>query len=171
MAKKAGFRGLHIIAPYTKANKAIENNLDAYYEFPPQNISPYLSTKNHKYQWLDGYAKSKLYLYSDALSVAKKMHKEKILPLPLYPGAMPGWDNEARRPRRGHIYEGASPLLFREWLKSAYAKADKHPQEGLVFINAWNEWGEGAYLEPDLRYGYANLEALRSVVEEYSEKI
>lgn len=168
MAKKAGLKGLHIISSYAKRNKDAEKSLDAYYEFPPQNL--YLPEKNHHYRWLEGHVESKLYLYADALAEAKKIHEEEVTPIPLYPGAMPGWDNEARRPRRGHIFEGASPLLFQEWLQSAYARADRNPQERLVFINAWNEWGEGAYLEPDLRYGYANLAALRSVVEEHSEQ-
>jgi lipopolysaccharide biosynthesis protein len=73
---------------------------------------------------------------------------------------MPSWDNSARRPTSAQIYHGSTPDLFEQWLGDAMERAQANPaNERLVFINAWNEWGEGAYLEPDLRYGYAYLEA------------
>jgi len=82
------------------------------------------------------------------------------------PGVMPGWDNEARRPGRGKTFHGATPELFARWLESGFARARESAPEGsrFVFINAWNEWAEAAYLEPDQECGFAYLVALADVV-------
>ena len=83
----------------------------------------------------------------------------------VHPGVMPSWDNSARRPSAGHVFHGSSPALFADWLEHAVERAKKNPRhEQMVFINAWNEWAEGAYLEPDQRFGYAYLEACASVL-------
>ena len=80
---------------------------------------------------------------------------------------MPMWDNTARRNNKGMIFEGSPPELYEQWLKDVI-KEQKHRndlEDDFIFINAWNEWGEGAYLEPDKRWGYAYLEATRNAVE------
>ncbi|MFZ6687236.1 glycoside hydrolase family 99-like domain-containing protein [Undibacterium sp. SXout11W] len=86
----------------------------------------------------------------------------------LHRAVMPMWDNTARRDNKGMIFEGSSPELYKKWLKDVFveAKERKDLAEPFIFINAWNEWGEGAYLEPDKRYGYAYLDATRKAIEE-----
>ena len=80
----------------------------------------------------------------------------------LYPGINPGWDNEARRSGRGRTYVHATPRAFEAWTRHAIDSARRRaPGAPLVFVNAWNEWAEGAVLEPDARHGYAWLEAIR----------
>lgn len=80
----------------------------------------------------------------------------------LYPAANPGWDNEARRAGRGRSFVHATPRAFSAWLRSAIATARRRsPDAPLVFVNAWNEWAEGAVLEPDVKFGYAWLDAIR----------
>jgi hypothetical protein len=81
----------------------------------------------------------------------------------LYETAFPMWDNTARRPTSGWIYAYSSPELYRLWLTKLCnnALSCPNPSERLVFLNAWNEWAEGAHLEPDRRYGYAYLKATR----------
>ena len=81
----------------------------------------------------------------------------------LFPGVCPGWDNEARRPGRSMSYTGASPALYEQWLRRAsdIAATAAEPDERIVFINAWNEWAEGAVLEPDRHFGHAHLAATR----------
>jgi len=80
----------------------------------------------------------------------------------LYPGVNPGWDNEARRAGRGRSLVHATPRAFSSWTRKAISVSrHRAPSAPLVFVNAWNEWAEGAVLEPDAKYGYAWLEAIR----------
>jgi lipopolysaccharide biosynthesis protein len=80
-----------------------------------------------------------------------------------HPTVMPGWDNTARMPNLGNTFINASPEIYEVWLREIVARAaeSRGSDERLVFINAWNEWAEGAHLEPDRRYGYQYLEATR----------
>ena len=77
----------------------------------------------------------------------------------MFRSVTPGWDNVARRPGAGLVFFGSDPATYRRWLTAACAVAAHHPNPDIriVFVNAWNEWAEGAYLEPDRRYGYAYL--------------
>lgn len=86
-------------------------------------------------------------------------------PYPLYPCVNPGWDNEPRRSGAGRVFTHASPRRYRDWLRHAVAIARRRfAREPMVFINAWNEWAEGAVLEPDASLGYAWLEATRTAL-------
>ncbi len=84
----------------------------------------------------------------------------------VFPGVMPSWDNEARKPGFSNIFHGATPQRFHAWSSAALDCSMRlaPPDERLVFVNAWNEWGEGAYLEPDRWYGHASAQALRRAV-------
>ncbi|CAM3335637.1 MULTISPECIES: glycoside hydrolase family 99-like domain-containing protein [Saccharibacillus] len=86
----------------------------------------------------------------------------------LYRAVMPMWDNTARRNNKGMIFHGATPALYKRWLKDVMLEEKERMDldDELVFINAWNEWGEGTYLEPDKKYGYAYLQATKDAVEE-----
>ena len=79
-------------------------------------------------------------------------------------GVTPGWDNTPRRQDHGFVLDRPSPAVFQAWLEHAIAqtRAHRHGDERLVFINAWNEWAEGAYLEPDRVFGHTYLEAVRN---------
>ena len=84
---------------------------------------------------------------------------------PRFPGVAPGWDNTARRGQRATVLTGSTPELYKDWLDEACRRARARPTgERLVFINAWNEWAEGAHLEPDQRYGHRYLEVTRDVL-------
>jgi hypothetical protein len=85
--------------------------------------------------------------------------------------AMPSWDNTPRRGLSGNIFAYSSPEQYELWLRTLVqeAAARRNPDERLVFINAWNEWGEGAFLEPDQRGGRQNLEATRRALVDQSD--
>jgi lipopolysaccharide biosynthesis protein len=80
-----------------------------------------------------------------------------------HPTVMPGWDNSARRPDLANIFIHATPEVYEVWLREIADRVieKRSPEERLVFINAWNEWAECAYLEPDRRFGQQYLEATR----------
>lgn len=77
------------------------------------------------------------------------------------------WDNTARYKEKATIYHGCSPEIFEEYFtRLMKQESEKHSEEKqYVFINAWNEWAEGTYLEPDTDNGYAYLEALKRSVD------
>lgn len=86
-----------------------------------------------------------------------------------YPGAFVDWDNTARYGRRATIFKGANPERFEFWMRQLFAATVDNPgRDPVVFINAWNEWAEGTYLEPDERFGYAYLEAIKNSLRHYS---
>ena len=66
------------------------------------------------------------------------------------------------------IMQGASPEKFRKYFSRLFMKALEIGSP-MIVINAWNEWAEGAYLEPDEKYGFSYLEAIRSAKEEFSQ--
>jgi ubiquinone/menaquinone biosynthesis C-methylase UbiE len=74
----------------------------------------------------------------------------------------PGWDNAARRGDQAVVMHNSTPDAYGRWLREASERARALPPKSrVVFINAWNEWAEGAHLEPDLKNGRAYLEATR----------
>jgi GT2 family glycosyltransferase len=84
-----------------------------------------------------------------------------------FPGVAPRWDNTARRQDKPYTLDGSDPGAFKAWLEHSFNTVRKlnGPGERFVFINAWNEWAEGAYLEPDAQYGHAYLAAIRQAID------
>jgi lipopolysaccharide biosynthesis protein len=96
--------------------------------------------------------------YESAIDIARNTATP---PYRKFRGLCPGWDNAARKPGRGITLVNATPEAYRRWLEilAQYTHDKFAGDERMIFINAWNEWAEGAYLEPDRKYGYAYLEA------------
>jgi Glycosyltransferase WbsX len=66
------------------------------------------------------------------------------------------------------IFKGASPQSFKKHFKKLVETMPKRElSENFTFINAWNEWSEGTYLEPDEKYGYQYIEAVKEVLEQF----
>ncbi len=87
--------------------------------------------------------------------------------IPAFPGAFVDWDNTARYVKRARIFKGASPERFEYWFRQLVAATARRPApEQLIFLNAWNEWAEGTYLEPDEKHGHRYLEAVKRCMEE-----
>ncbi len=137
-------------------------NLDAYFEFPPHGI-PVQNMNIDPAKQVPGFA-AHVYDYNataeatiDQLAAGSEGFR--------YRGVMTGWDNTARRGRNAHAFHGATPTNFRRWLRATLecARAEALESETAVFINAWNEWAEGSYLEPDRDFGHGWLEAVASV--------
>jgi hypothetical protein len=78
---------------------------------------------------------------------------------PIIKTAVPSWDNDARRQGHGLTLVGSTPTKFARWLDALIERAQPLFGARVVAINAWNEWSEAAYLEPDVHYGAAYLNA------------
>jgi hypothetical protein len=130
--------------------------LDGAVEFPPHKLG---ETLNHvPVDLLDPDFTGKVHAYDEAADLACT---EPTPPYPLVKTCVPSWDNDARRQGAGMVLHGASPARYQAWLAHLvdHARANRLHGDALVCVNAWNEWAEGAYLEPDLRYGAAFLNA------------
>jgi lipopolysaccharide biosynthesis protein len=108
--------------------------------------------------------KDSIYEYSDFY------RKWKTTPKPLHLSfecVTPMWDNSARRAKGAYIVKNSTPALYEQWLREAVERstADKEGERWL-FVNAWNEWGEGCHLEPCQEWGHDYLEATRRVIQE-----
>jgi hypothetical protein len=81
------------------------------------------------------------------------------------PSVLAGWDNTPRSARRGLVYEGFTPELFKAHIDKAIERVKDHPKDRrIVFLKAWNEWAEGNIIEPDAIYGPALMNSLREAV-------
>ena len=81
----------------------------------------------------------------------------------VYPTVLPNWDRTPRCGKNCVIYTDSTPQVFEELMKKAVELVrHKNPQHRLVLVRSWNEWGEGNYLEPDIRYGKGYLEAIKN---------
>lgn len=80
------------------------------------------------------------------------------------PGAFVDWDNTPRKENRGWLCDGATPELFEKYMTEQIKRAKKVYHKDMLFLFAWNEWAEGGYMEPDEKFGYGYLEALRNAL-------
>lgn len=80
----------------------------------------------------------------------------------------PGWDNSSRKAYNGCVVYHMKPEDYKHWLSDVIKWTKQHLSNGeqYIFVNAWNEWAEGAHLEPDQHYGYAYLQATKEALEE-----
>ena len=138
-----------------------EVGFDAAIEFAP-NTFPLRPIKD-RIPLTNANFTGQIFDYRDAIRIASDYRKPAYVK---FRGVCPGWDNDPRKPGRGNILAHSSPSAYREWLTIAcdYTVTNFPADRRFVFINAWNEWAEGAYLEPDRRYGYAYLRATADVL-------
>lgn len=139
--------------------------LDALIQFPP------LGFRDLQYTLRDPDAVSaiedfsgNLYQYDDFV---KSYIQDPAKGFKLFRGVTPQWDNTPRRLLAGSVFTESSPAKYFQWLRTAafQTTAKFEGDEQLLFINAWNEWGEGCYLEPDSRQGYVHLETTRRALQ------
>lgn len=178
--KKAGFDGIYIIA--MKCQPGITNDslfaydaVKAVMPFEPLNVRSNASNGNILYIYkrraktvlLRAYNKlfekhqiPEKFNYQWANQMIRKQKRDGKQ----YYCAFPDWDNTPRYQGKGVVFTGTSPELFGESLRGLIERSQAEAAE-ILFINAWNEWGETAYLEPDEINGYGNLEAVRKAVE------
>jgi lipopolysaccharide biosynthesis protein len=178
LAASSGLPGLHVVAmltAFTDTTDLDNSGVDATCEFFPT-----YAFRTRGLDWVrSGFAMG-LHLRAlkrwtplartTVITVDYAYMWNRLLTLPpvfpvQYRGAFVNWDNSPRKGLKGVIMRGTSPIIYRDGLAQQIARARQEPaQEPLLFVNAWNEWAEGAYLEPDTAHGYAYLEATRDAV-------
>ncbi len=132
---------------------------DAAIEFPPHKLAKRTVPISASLDYLDPDFTGTVFSFDE---VARASLEELEAPFPLIKCAIPGWDNDPRKQGNGTVViHGARPASYEAWLSELVERAVRSPLFGepIVCVNAWNEWCEGAYLEPDLHYGAAYLNA------------
>ena len=157
-AERAGLPGLHLVAVesgWDAGWDATQVGFDAKVLFQPQ-FSLLRTTPRTE---IAGMPDLQVFDYQKAWPL---LANPEPVPYPRYETVFPAWDNTARKGERGWVVHDSSPAAYEEWLRLAVRRAAKMPAgERLVFLNAWNEWAEGAHLEPDAKHGHDYLEATR----------
>jgi len=161
-ARKAGLEEPYLVTVESFANAADPRSIgfDAAVEFPGHQIP---STVQHKLP-RDFEPKIRVFGYPQ---YADFMMDRSAPAYKRFRAILPSWDNTPRMGANANLFINASPEKYRQWLERSVALTRKEHagDEQLVFVNAWNEWGEGCYLEPDQKHGHAYLEATRAALE------
>ncbi|MGG5809979.1 glycoside hydrolase family 99-like domain-containing protein [Falsiroseomonas sp. CW058] len=137
---------------------------DAAIEFPPHKLAKRTAPISASLDYLDPDFSGTVFSFDE---VVRASLDEPEPDYPLIKCAVPGWDNDPRKQGNGTVViHGAKPATYEAWLAELVERAARTPffGEPLVCVNAWNEWCEGAYLEPDLHYGAAFLNATARAV-------
>ena len=141
---------LYLLATSSKIPRASMRFLNAAYDLPPMQFYQYRTVKKNKY-----------YFYYSSLLFHTKLPNKKYENYTLYKGNVIEWDN-THTMNRTIIFDEYTPEKFYisnkillNWTNENLNVTDRY-----YFINGWNNWLEGSYLEPDENYGYASINAL-----------
>ncbi len=184
MAIANGFSGIYLIAMNTGLGYDKANNLyNAYMNFEPlRAMRADTSVKSVLQMWkekqTDKIKKTQTiknflytqnaYVYNDLCKNIEKGYRVPSKTKTMF-GAFAGWDNTSRKDEAGVIVRNSTPKRFGLHIKRMLELSEKNGNE-FLFLNAWNEWSEGAYIEPDKRYEFKYLEELEEIMHEHNEK-
>lgn len=164
--RKAGFGGLHL-----QLVGGDVGGEPAFWGHKPDDIAALIgqigASSVTQYNMAGAASRKGDYLdYGDA-GVELRGLWDSLLSVPFFPVVSVGWDDTPRYPGKGEddvVHINNTPEHFGRYLRKAKDYVDGHPgQPPLIIINAWNEWVEGSYLEPDTVWGYGYLEAVNGV--------
>lgn len=175
---KAGLENPFLVASNSHAGKTDLRKVgfDGILNFEPQlSVLPYFMDDERSRQKLlnnvkIGILSNKLKVY-DYGEAHRKM-QERTFSYPYFPCTFVNWDNSPRRGKNGIIIHNSSPLKFQYYLEKSFDKLNGmqfDESKNFAFINAWNEWAEGNYLEPDKRYGLKYLQAVKDALTKFQE--
>ena len=154
--KKAGFPGLHI--QWTAGGNPNESLLKRIETLGVNSIT--------QYNW--GGPHPEDYIRWGVESMERISKWGEALSIPYFPNASIGWDDSPRFPAKGPkdmVHYNNSPESFATFLQKAKEFSDARPgQPKLITVFSWNEWVEGGYLLPDMKYGFGYLEAVKDVI-------
>lgn len=140
-----------------------EYGFDAASEFPPNNGSIGANIEQCL-KYIDKHNEAVEVNIVDWNKFLDRTHNYEQKNYTLFRCIMPSWDNAARKKSCAYTLVGSEPTNFQIMAENAFEYTLNHYQgdERIVFVNAWNEWGEGCHLEPDQKYGYSWLQAIKN---------
>lgn len=159
LARENGFDGIHVIGSSDCLTK--ENEADAILIHEPADALNDCKDKMVKMNEKGMHGCSYDLFWK---SILKSGRKKDIMKRNIYICSVVDFDNSPRRGNKAKVVFGASPKKFQKYFRKA-VKISKRNRNDFIFINAWNEWAEGMYLEPDAKYGYKYLEAVSQEME------
>lgn len=162
--KEAGFPGLHLQAILWESIPSNLNDVPGDPIATQNSILEYFGFKSiTNYQWCHLVYPRGNYLPWGDKAISKWAEWDKTFSIPYFPHVSIGWDSNPRFPiQKQDLIVNNKPEYFELFLRKAKEYIDKHPnQPKLITINAWNEWAEGSYLEPDKKNEYKYLEAVK----------
>lgn len=167
LAKSHGFEGVYIIFRYDKKYNIPSNY--ALYNYQPltsawRNRLSFQKVKYKIFKMIHWNFIEK-YDYDDVWKYLIKKAKKQKIPN-YYHGGFVMYDDSPRRGQNGKIITGNSPKKFKKYMKELIDICNEQNKE-FLFLTAWNEWGEGAYLEPDISNKFDYLESIKSLIEDY----
>jgi hypothetical protein len=170
LAKENGLKGIHFVA-HTYLEKDIPQILND--GFDDVNLVRLFHFFRHDFSFIEKlymkamriiFGKGRIVSYKRAI---KYFSGEEDYWDYCYPTLIPNWDHSPRSGRGNHILVGSTPKLFFEHIQNVLKTVErKEYQNKLIFLKSWNEWAEGNYMEPDLKYGRGYLDVLKQSLEE-----
>jgi len=141
--------------------------VDFVVQFPPHRLPRMAARVTIAADKMGSYEPDRKDYYETYESVMETaLDSRNILPK-MFMGVCPDWDNTPRRQTNAHTLVGSSPELFQQWVSRCKSTTLERFEQGeiiypFIFVNAWNEWAEGAVLEPSSEHGYDYLHALKA---------
>ncbi|UEA63275.1 glycoside hydrolase family 99-like domain-containing protein [Hoylesella buccalis] len=192
LAKENGLKGIYFIA-MSNSTSTLQRNADGTLKRVAPNLQSservYKDLLNLGFDGINSFGKSRaemLYMGKYA-RIAKKLLHQYLPFLPthrinyekitqhffapedswqnVYPSIFPQWDRTPRAGNSEGVYVNATPTTFKKHVEDALNVIEnKDMEHRILFLRAWNEWGEGNYVEPDLKYGHGFLDAIKETI-------
>jgi hypothetical protein len=188
-SKEHNLEGIYFIAlrAYKPKSEKIYKNFDAILRFQPRDVFSAMKKNNfisHLTKFLRFLPeKNQIFLSSiflrikenkaieydyssfwdNLLKIALNDHNSNLLKIRIFQSFSVDWDNTPRYKEKAHYFNNSSLQIFKEKVSQLIAIIKSKNEDDIVFINAWNEWSEGAYLEPDTKNEYNYLKILKEV--------
>lgn len=183
----AGLKGIFFVAikAYDVADVKIYDSFNSLLRFQPRDLfGSNLKKESKKFAWLETRLRGLPEKYQIILGdlrqkfqgsskfdmdefwthLINNAEKDLESSIEIFQSILPDWDNTPRYGNKSKYFTGSSPEKFEKYLGRLLSVESKKSREDIfIFINAWNEWSEGAYLEPDEKNGYKYLEILKKL--------
>ena len=192
LAKGNGLKGIYFIA-MSNSTSTLQRNADGTLKRVAPNLQSservYNDLLNLGFNGINSFGKSRaemLYMGKYMRAVKKLLHQylpflpthcinyEKITQhffapednwQNVYPSIFPQWDRTPRAGNSEGVYINATPTGFKKHIQDALnIIKNKDVEHQILFLRSWNEWGEGNYVEPDLKYGHGFLDAIKETI-------